>query len=568
MFKISLLSVSTILLLVVAVCAQTPDLTTPEVQGLKAEAVTQRAEIVKQHTDALRKLIDDQLESSRQSLSKAKISGNITATAAGTAAVRIFSDVKTAFEKDGSVSVPGKTRTDLEATVAEFKGNVDAIDEKQAAALKKLNKAFAAKLGEILTHQKTPVADEAKLLDLWTSLCVASTPANTNTAAAVSAPTTTGTNTTAAAQPPAAAAVLQSHGDTANWTPLVKLEVTVHDAIEIVSVPLSGLTAPKTLNGTGGMGNPWQVQATPYQELVPGNSTPAFRIQSVPPLRPLDVALWPEARNTWTIDLRAKADKIPSQHAIILEVDAAACKPLSGGAPTPPSPTAAAAPSTPALRAAAYTPPAATLKVRLESQPEGAWILVNNQPLTELNKPLTTPCDYTFASANPVDITFRKRGYKDAVLRQSVPASDKLFHVTLTEAIGFADVTVPVSAAASTAWTPTGVQVKKGHQIRIVAPGTWSCGSDGEMVDADGYPNNEAYGKYYMDPLQNPRLSTKANYGQLLARILPDGEIVALGKQGVFTASTDGEIALAINEALNARRDNRGTLKARILTNP
>ena len=559
MSQSSFLLACSAILLALAAHAQQPDLTTPDVQKLKSEAVTQRAEITKQYTDALRKLVDDQLEATRQALAKAKVSGNITATASGTAAVKIFSDVKAAFEKDGSTAVTGKIRTDLEAMVEEFKRNAQAVTDKQTSELKKMNRGFAARLGEILARQKTPVPDEAKQLELWLPLlnAAAATPAATNAAApAANAPA--GTN--AAVALPATSAVLQSHGDSASWTPLMKLEVTVRDSLEIVTVPLAGITAPKSMEGVGGMGNAWQVQITPFQELVPGSSTPAFRIQSVSPFRPLDVAVWPNSRNDWTIDLRAKADKIPSRHAVILEIDAAACKPLAGGAPAV---AATAGPAAPVRTNA----PAQMIKVRFESQPDGAFVLVNNQPLTEQGKPLLTPCDSTLP-ATPADITFRKRGYKDNVLRQNVPVVDKPFHVTLVEAAGFSDVTVPVPATSATEWTPTGVRVRKGNQVRITASGTWSCASDGELVNAEGYPNNDTYFKYYIDPLQNPRISSKANYGQLLARILPDGEIAAVGRQGAFTAAADGEVALAINEPLKARKDNRGSVKARIMVDP
>ena len=206
-------------------------------------------------------------------------------------------------------------------------------------------------------------------------------------------------------------------------------------------------------------------------------------------------------------------------------------------------------------------------KIRFESQPDGATVLVNDQQLTDQGSPLLTPCDYAMSCANPVDVTFRKRGYKDAVLRQSFPIASKPFSATL-EAVTVTDRTLSLSAATNTAWTPTGVHAKKGGHVRITANGTWSCASDGEMVDANGYPDNDANVKYYMDPLQNPRISTRANYGQLLARILPDGEIVAIGKQGSFVTPVDGEVALTINETPSARKDNHGTIKARVFVDP
>ncbi|MEI6211281.1 MAG: hypothetical protein WCR06_06610 [bacterium] len=559
-----LLACSALLFLAAAVRAQAPDLTTPDVQKLKTEAMGLREEISQQRVEALRKLIDDQLETTRQGLSKAKISGNITATAAGTAAVKIFTDVKSSFDKNGTYAVTGKVRNDLESNVDEFKRSAQAIEDKQSADLRKLNRRFATQLGAVLARQNTPVADEGKLLDLWTPLLTGSAAVP---ATAPATPTPTGTNVVKA--PPAAAAVLQSRGDTATWTPVMKLDVSVRDALEVVSVPLTGITAPKSITGMGAMGGAWQVQVTPYQELVPGNTTPAFRIQSLPPAKTLEVAAWPDARNNWTMDLRAKADKVPSRHAVILETDAAACKPLAGGAAAAPvtSPAPSTAPAASAPASPAHSPRVATAKVHFESQPEGAAVLVDNQPLLEQSQPLLTPCDYTMP-VTAVDITFRKRGYKDAVLKQVLPMANKPFHATLEEIIGNTDVTVPVAANNNTEWAPTGARVRKGNQVRITASGTWSCGAGGELVDANGYPNDDTYFAYYQDPMRNPRLSPRANYGQLVARILPDNEIIPIGKQTAFRATSEGEIIVGINESLNARKDNRGTIKVRILVDP
>jgi hypothetical protein len=549
---------------VAGVRAQTPDLATPEVQQVKSEAESQRAEITQQRTAGLRKVIDNRLERAREGLAKAKLSGNPTATGAGTAAVKIFTEVQASFEKGGSYAVPGKVRSDLESTVEEFQQELRDVEEKQAVELRKWNQTFSRKLGEELAKQSAPVTDEAKLQQLWRKLVQDGGGGSGGTGVAGAA-----TKPAATAAPPATAAVLQAQGESTTWTPLVKLEATVRDAIEVVTVPLKGITFPKEVSGKGGMGNPWQVQVTPYQELVPGNATPAWRILSVPPALPMDVAAWPDANNGWTIELRAKAAKIPSRHVVILEVDAAATRVAAGGTPVPAStvPVSAGGASAPTGRgtpAVATEPSVAKVKVRFESRPEGATVQVNNQVLQEQEQPMLTPFDYTLP-ASPVDLVFRKRGFLDGALKQVTPVAGQSLRVTLLEAPNTADVTSKFEANASADWTAMRVRIKKGNQVRVTASGTWSCGSGGEMVDAGGYPNDDTYFKYYSDPMQHPRLHNHANYGQLLARVLPDGAIVPLGRQGSFVAATDGELALAINEPATARLDNRGTLKVRML---
>jgi len=122
--------------------------------------------------------------------------------------------------------------------------------------------------------------------------------------------------------------------------------------------------------------------------------------------------------------------------------------------------------------------------------------------------------------------------------------------------------------ASGPAWLRTGIQVSKGTHVQATIVGTWSCGPGGEFVDATGYPNNDRFFRYYMDPRLNPRITLEANYGSLIARSLPDGRVHSLGAQTSFAVDKTGELALDINEDHSARRDNKGTLEVRILVTP
>ena len=299
---------------------------------------------------------------------------------------------------------------------------------------------------------------------------------------------------------------------------------------------------------------PWQVLATPVQELTVGDVAPAFRAQSLPPLKPVDVLAWPSPANGWTIELRAKTESIPSRHGVVVEVDAAACHALAGAA-------AAGAPG------AAPRPSGPSVKVHFETVPDGAYVLLGSQPLTAAeSKALLTPFD-SLVPMDTVDIKFRKRGYQDAVLPQARLTSNAVFRARLQPVPGFQERTVEV-AAIGPEWTASGIKVKKGNQVRVAASGTWACGSGGESVDADGYPNDAKYYKYYLDPAKCPRLLKSVNYGQLLACVLPGGEPVAIGKQGDLPVKADGEIAFAVNETAAAKHDNRGKLSVRVTVEP
>lgn len=529
-------------LLAGVVRAQTPDLGTLEMQQLRGDCAAQRTEAARQRVEGLRKLLDEQIENARNAAVKAKVSGNITAQAAATSAVRLFTEAKASFEKDGTYAIAGSVRHDLENTVDLYKRNAQVIEDKQTSALRTANKAAAARLAEILKAQKTPVTDDDKLQEILAKLVGTGATA----AGATNAVTAAAAATNAA--PAAPATVLGSSGQTANWTPLVRLEIVIHDAVEVVRVPLAGLNAVRTIKGTGAMDAPWEVFATPLQELTAGDAAPAFRAQSLPPLKPVDVLAWPAPGNGWTLEMRAKADQIPSRHGLVVEVDAAACHALGGaGAPAHP-----------------LGPP---VKVHFETVPDGAYVLLGSRPLTAADsKPLLTPFE-CLVPVDTVDIRFRKRGCQDAMLLQANLTSNAIFRARLQPVPGFVERTVEVSAIGLE-WVASGIKVKKGNQVRIAASGTWACGSGGEAVDADGYPNNDKFYKYYLDPARCPRLLKSANYGALLASVLPGGEAVAVGKQGDLPVAADGEIAFGINETAAFKHDNHGKLSVRVTVEP
>lgn len=527
-----------------------PDFSTPAMQKLRDDCATQRVEIAKQRTDALHKLLETQISDTRQTLAKAKVSGNIAGTASATSALRLFTETLAAFEKTGSCAITNSVRRDLEATVELFTRNVQTIEDKRTMALKALDRKFGEQLAEVLAQQKQPApTDEqrATFLALLMSTSPAVAPAPGTDAAANHAP------------PVAPPAVLGSMGTAAHWAPLVKLEIVINDAVEILSVPLTGLTSARTLTGTGGMGNDWRIHATPFQELTPRDQPPPFRAESLPPLRPADVLEWPSAKNNWTIELRARADSVPSRHGIVIETEAGACKPIAGA----PSLTGAPAPATAGTLAPTGTP----VNVRFESVPAGAYVLLNGRPLTaEENKSLLTPFD-CLVPAGVADVRFRKRGYQDFLAGPTLLRPDLAVRVKLVDKVGYGERTLTVSAVGPE-WTPSGIKVRKGQHVYVAARGTWSCTTDGEAVDADGYPNDNRYFKYYTDPKQNPRLCKDANYGALIARVLPSGDPVNAGKQSEFQAQTDGEIAFSINEAVQAQGDNRGQLTVRVFVDP
>jgi hypothetical protein len=522
--------------------ADTPDFTTPEMQQLRASYLEQRATIAKQRTESLKKLLAEQIEKSNQRLNNARISGNVTLQASASTAIKIFADAKATFEKDGTWAITNTiTRRDLEDTIALYKTNAQVIEDKQVSATKALDKTFTPKLGDLLTAQKMPVTDSDKLHDLLAKLTGVGGEIKTNTGAPA-----TGTKL---APPPPTVVLAASSGNTnaaANWTPLMKLDINIRDAIEVIAVPLLGQTTQHTIKDTGSSGQPWTVQVTPYQEFVAPATAPLFRIQSQNKLKPVDIMTWPSARNNWTIEMRAQAAVIPSFHGIVIETDASACRGLVGGA----------GPADLSVQ---------KVNTHFDSTPPGAYILINGKPLVADNeKSLLTPFEALVPDEN-MDITFRKTGFQDQVMKQQKPTQNATFRATLPPLAGFVEKTIVVSAA-NPEWFSTTLKVKKGDRVQVSASGSWTIGAVGESCDAEGYPNNDKFLKYYSDA--SARITKSANFGQLVARILPGGEAVAVGKQTSFTADADGALALCINAATSSRRDNKGQVSTRITVEP
>ena len=521
--------------------SDTPDLATPAMQQLRASYLEQRATIAKQRTESLKKLLSEQIDKATQKSSSARISGNVTLQASANTAFRLFTETKAAFEKDGAWAITNSPRRDLDDTIALYKDNAQVIENTQVSATKALDKTFTSKLADLLTSQKTPVADTDILHDLLAKLTGAEGAAKANTVGAATGPKLA---------PPSPTVVLAaSSGDTnaaANWTPLVKLDITIHDAIEVIAVPLLGQNTQHTIKDIGGGGQPWTVQVTPYQEFVAPATAPLFRIQSEAKLKPVDIMTWPSARNNWTIEMRVQTSIVPSFHGIVIETDASACHALAGGA----SPANAAVQK---------------VSTHFESTPSGAYILINGKPLVADNeKPLFTPFE-ALVPNETMDITFRKTGFQDQVMKQTKPGQGVTFRATLLPQAGFVEKTIVVSAA-NPEWLSTTIRVKKGDRVQVSASGSWTIGAVGESCDADGYPNNDKFLKYYSDA--STRITKSANFGQLIARILPGGEAVAVGKQTSFAADADGDLALCINTAIGSRRDNKGQVSTRITVEP
>ncbi|MGI6496652.1 MAG: hypothetical protein ACOX5G_11330 [Kiritimatiellia bacterium] len=319
----------------------------------------------------------------------------------------------------------------------------------------------------------------------------------------------------------------------------------------MLDIPVAGAAKPARIaGGNPAAGQEHAIEWKPVHELVVGDTLPVFR--AVPEGdRPVDVVAWPSPRNGWTLELRARPGPDPARplrFRLDVADGTAHLRPLDGAEAADP---AEAAPAIP---------------VRFESDPPGATVLLDGALLSERGRALRTPFDASIPPDEIREVRFRKRGCLDSAYRGVTPRPGT-FRATLRPDPAHIDRTLSIRANRP-GWQTSRIPLKKGETVILSATGAWQCGGD-TPVDALGYPNDDRFFAFYLDPKAYPRIVPAENFGCLLARIGPDGEIVPFRSLRIpFTADADGILVFAPNEAPETRRDNRGTLDVRVTSAP
>lgn len=325
-----------------------PDLSDARVQALRVEFAGKREALGSQLATEIARIAADGLAQAQQMQAKAKISGNVTAMAAASAAVRIFTDAGTAIKQTGSFRFPDSIRPDLEAFIDISRKAMQASVERHASALRALEAEYAPRLGSLVAASEQAPDTKEEQLALLNKL--AGAPAAKTTDAAAS-------NTV-----PADAILIRSSREAQQWDTVLRGEIHVA-ALEILHIGVMGITTPRKNQGQGDESVlSYTVQLTPVRELTPVEPAPAFRVMSLPPYNPVDVLSFPTSENGWSLEVRARPSHGSSRLGFVLEVDAAAnaTRLLSGGQPAPaagkPSGSVAPAVRPPATGGAAVTP--------------------------------------------------------------------------------------------------------------------------------------------------------------------------------------------------------------------
>ncbi len=317
--------------------AEKADLGRAEIQALRQEYRPQREAIDVRRKEELHTLLTRELEEHQRRLQQARIAGNTTRQVDASQAVKLFETALAELETGGSFSFPERVRPALERTIDLCNKALRSEDETRAAAIRRLDGDFAAKLQPLLLEAGELIAEPELLRARWQEVLHYEPPAAA--AAAIDDEADAGAGSAAARNLGATDdEVLESRGEAARWVPLARIGVAVN-AMEIIPLPLFDLDKRTTRAGDGlQSGAAWQAAVTPFLNLAqPEEQLPALRTRSIPGMFPLEIAEWPSRRNNWRLEVRARARHVtPSRHGILLEVDAAAGgRRLSQGAGQP-----------------------------------------------------------------------------------------------------------------------------------------------------------------------------------------------------------------------------------------
>ncbi len=526
-----------------------PNSNTAEIVSILDRYRTQTATAEEKRKSAVTEILARHLTSMNSMLAEKKKSRNITGIAVATAGIDIFQTSISNVAAGGSFEPPDNIRRELETIVQECKASVTK-EESSAAhmkdqALKDALQAYRA----VAARSSPPLTNEAALKDRL--LILIQQPSLSQSApdpsAAMAGSATTNKPSSAAPELPL---ILAASGDSETWYPIASWHAAMM-GMDIITIPV--FESPKGTNVTRQL-NPMSGQNSELQWIVHHSVMPMdgmlFRLKRAAKREAVDVLEWPSRANGYKLVVRTPAtERYPSLHGFDLEIanPGFAGSTLDGIRP-------------------AQSDNKLPLKtvVSIVTAPEGAAVYVNGVIQPKVRTPCRIPLPSDIRS-----LILAMPGYAPLVLTNGTFPSGHIIRWNFAPdpRIQRANVTV---AASAKSWQSAGVHVNEGDQIVLQPQGQWSCGSGKELCDASGYPNNQTFYRYYMDPAAHPRHTSTANYGALVARIGDSGRIVSAASARRFKAGESGHLLLDINESDTgmSRSDNSGSLIVNITVIP
>lgn len=496
---------------------------------------------------AATQILDRHLAAMNSMMAEKKKARNVTGIAVATTGIDLFQTAITNVEAGGTFQPPEKVRRELEAAVSECRSSIALIDKTASEEKDKaFNEAMIAYTA-IAARVATPTRDEAvlrkRLLELLQDPLPQprkADPQPEKTKAAQSNQVDLATNLPV---------ILASSGDADTWYPMASWRGAMM-GMDIVTIPLSGM--PQGTNRTTQF-NPMSGQNSELTWILRHSITPTpamrYRLKRAEKRDGVDLLEWPSTANGYKLTIRAPAtERYPSLHGFDLEVAV---------------PGASGDPFGNIRPSASQDKPAKPAIITIITSPEGASIYLNGTIYPKARTPCRLPLP-----ADTRSLALALPGYAPLVLTNTTFTNGQTVRWNFAPDPRIQRATFPLSADTAS-WHDTGISVNTGDYVSITAKGQWTCGSGKEACDASGYPNNQSFYRYYMDPASGPRLTASANYGALVMRIGQKGRIQAVPSIR-FSAAEPGSLFLSVNEAetTGARSDNSGSLMISVVVVP
>ena len=292
-----------------------PDFSTGKYTTLRKTYEEKVSEASAVRVKTIESFLKDRLKDAQEQTVKAKVSGNTSRMADASEFSKIVQSAASSFAKDGTISLPERTRPGNARAVDTIRTALKSADNTRDDSIAVLASRTKEELRLLLIADKVNMSATATILDeAWTAFLAAQPGAGGGAEG--------GAPGSVAADPADGGeeTVYARLGESSAWRRFVRIDISVSD-MELFSIPLFPMEAGKTnIRGKGMTGNNWTAVLTaPAAFPEPKKSAP-MRLKRVEGKAKIDVVTWPNPANNWTFELRARPEGTPSHNACLVEI--------------------------------------------------------------------------------------------------------------------------------------------------------------------------------------------------------------------------------------------------------
>lgn len=525
------------MLAAVAAMGQEPDLSAPAYQVVKKAWLQEKATLDSARARSYHDLLEARIAEAEADYREKTAVRNVKGLSIARKAKTISEEALDSVKSNGTFTVPGTVRRELEDWIKKLLADKQAIDQQSETSMSNLTVKLKGQFAQVVAQQSGQPAPAGSALDTLFDQLLATEPKK-------EAPPPDKTKPTPGTPeaPDTNSPWFASSGEAADWFTAGRWTCDMM-AQDIISIPILNVT--NTFTGVKEHGLTRQSSTYTYEVVKPIKGEPgvsyAFRLKRLPDRQPVALLAWPTAAGKGRLEFRTQpTPMIPSPHGFELEAA------LLGGKTT--------APSGPA-----------PVEVRIESNPAGAQIRLNDKLIANAEgESVLTPVRLRLP---PGPHTLRL-SLQDHVTKTYVkwsPQATPLVNWKFQHESALPpNQTLRLDPTKS--WIPSEVRVNIGDRVWIVPSGKWTIGSKSELCGPEGYPETSKFPHYYGSGALRQNLN--APYGCLLVRFGYTAEPVAVTNTVKLQAPAQGILFFDVNEKPELRKDNRGQMPVNIIVIP